>query len=163
MAEYEKAPEIEVIGNTLIQAYHSHLKEAKISYVFQDKAAKFSDGRTILGKAAGRSNLDKLLSERKEDFVIIIGKDRWEKMTEVERRALVDHELCHCGIVMDAQGHTKFAMRGHPIEEFPENLARFEHRRQRIGLLIENPPSAIAIKQEAPRKIEPATKEEEEK
>jgi hypothetical protein len=56
---------------------------------------------------------------------------------------------------MSSSGETKFNLRGHPIEEFPENLARFEHRRQRIGKLIENPPSAIAIKQEeAPRKVE---------
>ena len=96
MADYELAKEVETIAQGLVGSFHSHLKEAKISYVFQDKAWTQSDGRTILGKAAGRNKLDKLLSERKEDFVIIIGKDRWEKMSDVEKRALVDHELCHC-------------------------------------------------------------------
>jgi len=40
MATYEFAPEVEVMANSTIEAYHHHLKEAHISYVFRDKAWK---------------------------------------------------------------------------------------------------------------------------
>ena len=157
--EYTKAPEVEVLANAMIESFHEHLKKANISYVYVDQARHMSDGRTILGQAAKRNKLDKLLSERKEDFVVIISKDRWEKMTEEERRALVDHELCHCGIMVDANGKEKFVLRGHPIEEFPENLKRFEFRRLRLGDLIEHPPSPISAGKPE-RQIEPATEGE---
>lgn len=140
---YELAPEVETVAKALIEAHHRHLLEAKISYVFKDKAWKTGDSRIILGKAAKRNELDQLLSERREDFVMIVGKDKWEKMTEVEKRCLVDHELCHMGIAMSGDGSTKFIVRSHPIEEFPENLARFEYRRILLGDLIKNPPSPI--------------------
>lgn len=145
---YDLAPEVEVIGKVLVEQFHPHLKNAKIAYVFKDKAQRYGDGRTVLGRAGRRSKLDQLLSEKGEDFAIIISKDRWQKMNDSEKKALVDHELCHCGIAIDAQGQSKFALRGHPIEEFPENLGRFEHRRARLGNLIKDPPSAISIKQQ---------------
>ncbi|OGM08155.1 hypothetical protein A2Z67_03915 [Candidatus Woesebacteria bacterium RBG_13_36_22] len=150
--QYEFAPEVEEVAKPIVGAYHKHLEKANISYIFRDKAWKNFDSRVVLGRAAKRNELDQLLSPKREDFVIIVGKDRWEKMTDVEKRYLVDHELCHCGISVDAQGGTKFVVRGHVIEEFPENLARFEHRRQMLGKLIENPPSPISVSQN--RKIE---------
>jgi len=159
--EYEMAPEVETMAKALIEPFHGHLKDANISYVFVDKAQRRSDGRTILGRAKGRNKLDKLLSPKREDFIMIISKDRWELMSDVEKRALVDHELCHMGISISGNGTTKFTLRGHPIEEFPENLGRFEHRRILLGTLIQSPPSPIAINQEN-RAIEaPAHGEEE--
>ncbi len=158
--EYELAPEVETMAKVFIEPFHAHLKDANISYVFVDKALRKGDGRTILGQARGRNKLDKLLSPKREDFIMIIAKDRWSVMPDVERRALVDHELCHMGIRIDTQGKSHFALRGHPIEEFPENLGRFEHRRILLGTLIQSPPSAIAINQES-RAIEaPAHGEE---
>jgi hypothetical protein len=161
--DYELAPEVETMAKAMIDGFsdHSHLKDAKISYVFQDKAQRKSDGRTILGLAKGRNKLDKLLSPKREDFIMIIANDRWAAMPDVEKRALVDHELCHMGVSINSQGKSKFSLRGHPIEEFPENLGRFEHRRIQLGTLIQSPPSAIAVNQEN-RQIEaPAHGEEE--
>ncbi len=160
--EYCKAPEVEEIAKSMVEMFHEHLKKANISYVFADKARVLVDGRTILGRAAGRNKLDKLLSERKEDFVIIISKDRWGEQSEEERRALVDHELCHCGIAINSKGESRFVLRGHPIEEFPENLQRFPKRKALIGDLIEHPPSAIAIKQKRNIEVVDENKEEEE-
>ena len=146
MATYEFAPEVETAAKPLIEAYHGHLKEAHISYVFRDKAWRKACSRVVLGKAARRNELDQLLSPKTEDFVMIIAKDKWETMSDVEKRALIDHELCHMGVSISADATTKFILRPHLIEEFPENLARFEHRRLALGNLIQNPPSPITDK-----------------
>ena len=157
--EYTLAPEVGVIARSMIESFHTHLREARIAYTFVDKAQSFSDGRTILGRAKGRTNLDRLLSPNREDFVMIISKDKWENMTEEKKRYLVDHELCHMGIVVNTKGESKFALRGHQIEEFPENLGRFQFRLDEIGLLIEHPPSAIKATQTT-RAIQAGSEEE---
>jgi hypothetical protein len=149
MAVYEFAPEVEAIGNVFIEQHHRHLLKAKISYVFKDKAWKTVCSRVVLGKAARRTELDQLLSPKKEDFIMLIGKDKWETMDDVDKRSLVDHELCHMGVSISADATTKFVLRPHMIEEFPENLARFERRRLALGNLIQNPPSPIVDKSPA--------------
>lgn len=159
-AEYTLAPEVETIARSLIDSFHFHLKDARIAYTFVDKAQTYSDGRTILGRAKGRTNLDRLLSPNREDFVMIISKDKWENMIEEKKRYLVDHELCHMGIVVNSKGDSRFTLRGHPIEEFPENLGRFQFRLDEIGLLIEHPQSAIQATQTT-RAIQAGSEEEE--
>jgi hypothetical protein len=134
---YELAPEVEAIAKPLIDLSHGHLKKAKISYVFRDKAWRRGAGMVVLGKANKRNELDQLLSPKREDFVVIISKDKWIVMAEVEREQLVDHELCHCGIALKKDGTTKFVLMPHTIEEFPENLFRFEHRQKYLSKLIE--------------------------
>lgn len=157
---YTLAPEVEEVAKGLVAANHKHLTDANISYVFRDRSWKTRDGKTILGKARGRNELDKLLSTRREDFIIMIGEDRWEEMTDNEREALVDHELCHCGVMVTNDGSKKFFLRDHPIEAFPENLARYDFMRQEISHLIENPPSAITVQEKSPlRKIRRETEE----
>jgi hypothetical protein len=144
---YELATEVGELAKPLIEAYHRHLLKAKVGFVFRDKAWKTFDSKTVLGRAAKRNELDQLLSKEGEDFVIVVGKDKWEKMTDVEKRCLVDHELCHAGVRVDVDGHSVFVLRSHVIEEFPENLARFEHRRKLLGDLIQSPPSPITTRQ----------------
>ena len=156
---YKLAPEVEEVAKPLIDSYHRHLLEAKVTFVFRDRAWKKGDGRTVLGKAAKRNELDELLSERKEDFVIMIAEEKWNDMDDDHRKSLVDHEICHCGVVVDQAGEKKWIIRDHPIQEFPENLARFEFRRHDISHLIENPTSAVMAKQSPLRKIITAAEE----
>lgn len=154
---YELATsEVEEMAKEIIEKDHRHLLKANITYLFRDRPWNTGDGRTILGKAAKRNEIDKLLSHRSEDFIVILAKPRWEKMTEEERRCLLDHELCHAGILLDNGGNSKWKLRRHTIEEFPENLARFPAKRQLMGLLIEKPPSAI-MSRESGRNLRPIT------
>jgi predicted TIM-barrel fold metal-dependent hydrolase len=155
---YELAPkEVVDLAHAMIEKDHPHLLDANITYLFREEAWKSGDGRTILGKAAKRNEIDRVLSQRQEDFIIILVKPRWDKMNEEERRCLVDHELCHCGVMVTNSGEKKWKLRKHPIEEFPENLARFAFRRDQMGVLIENPPSAVVTKPVPSRKIRPKT------
>lgn len=167
-AKYELASsDVVEIAQRLIEKDHRHLVEANISILFRDRPYASSGGRTILGKAAKRDEVDKLLSQRKEDFIIILPKPTWDKMSEEERRCVLDHELCHCGIRLTTGGEKKWVLRKHVIEEFPENLARYAIRRDQYGDLISNPPSAIMVKQSSLRRIrahgaEPVVIEDEE-
>lgn len=139
--------EVEDMAKSILARDHTHLLEANITYLFRESSWKKGDGKTILGKASKRNEIDRILSHRKEDFIVIIVKPRWDAMSEEERRCLIDHELCHCGILIDNSGNRKWILRGHVIEEFPENLARFSFRREQIGKLIEYPPSPIIARQ----------------
>lgn len=161
---YEMADqEVMNIASQLIEQHHRHLLNANLSYLFRDRPWKTAgDGRTVLGKAARRNEIDKLLSQRREDFVIIIAKPRWDIMPIEERRCLIDHELCHCGAQVDTSGNRKWILRRHAIEEFPENLARFEPRRQLLGNLIAQPPSAVITKPSSLRRIRSEGQHEEE-
>jgi hypothetical protein len=153
---YELASEdVAKSAEALIHKNHTHLIDAKITILFRETEWKRGDGCTILGKASKRNEIDQLLSERKEDFIIILVKPTWEKMKIEERDALLDHELCHCGIMITNSGDNKWIIRDHPIQEFPENLARFEHLRKRLGELIQNPPSPISVKEAKSRKLRP--------
>jgi len=143
MPEYEISREVEAVARPLIEANHRHLLTARITFLFRDRAWKTPENRTILGRAAKRNELDKVLSEREEDFIIIIAKPTWERMTDEEKSQVVDHELCHCSVLISNSGVRKWMLRKHPIEDFPENLARYEFRRRQLGDLIANPPSPI--------------------
>jgi len=95
MAEYTEAIEVADIARNLIREYHPALGEAKIIYLFRDKAPKHK-GKVTLGAARRTSPVEKTLTGY--DFVIWIAKDEWSDMDIKKRRALVDHELSHCGL-----------------------------------------------------------------
>lgn len=156
MPEYEISSEVEAVARPLIEANHRHLLTARITFLFRDREWKTPEHRTILGRAAKRNELDKVLSEREEDFIVIIAKPTWDGMNDEEKRQVVDHELCHCGVFLSNSGARKWILRKHPIEDFPENLARFEFRRRQLGELIENPPPPI-VSPAPRRRISPAS------
>jgi len=138
---YELATdEVRDTAENLIASHHRYLSDAHISYLFRDKGWKTTCGRTILGKAAKRTEIDKLLSNREEDFIIIIAKPDWEKMDSREKESLLDHELYHCGAIMTNEGRIKWIIRKHDIEQFAQVLKRYDFERQKFGGLIENPP-----------------------
>lgn len=132
--------EVRDTAENLIASHHRYLADAHITYLFREKGWKTSCGKTILGKAAKRSEIDKLLGSRTEDFIIIISKPDWEKMTSRERESLLDHELYHCGAVMTPDARVKWIIRKHDIEQFALILKRYDFERQKLGGLIENPP-----------------------
>jgi len=147
--EYERSEEVEVIARDLISRFHRHLIDgnARIAYLFREKAWKTTSS-VILGKAAKRNEINKFLSANREDFIIIIAKPEWDKLDSSKKEILVDHELSHCGILVSSSGAQKWIILDHPIEEFPEILARHESKRQELGALIESPPSKILVSHE---------------
>jgi hypothetical protein len=91
------------------------------------------DGRLMLGKCKKATDLDRELAPY--DFVILLNRDFWQnpRVTDVQRRALLDHELMHAAVVYDDQGDLKtdergrqvYRIRKHDLEEFSDIASRY--------------------------------------
>jgi putative metallopeptidase len=130
---YRPAPEVEAIAGPLIEAHHQHLTEhgdVRIEYLFRSEAT-VKGGHVVLGKARKVSGLNAFLAgwddatdvddeagdEVRPFFVIEIAADQWATLTEAQRTALVDHELCHLNVEPTDES-VKLTLAGHDLEEF---------------------------------------------
>jgi len=117
MATYTEAPQSVIhLAEQIINQHHHNLLEAKIAFVMRDEAPK-SNGRSVAAQAQKVTALNQALIDY--DFLIWIAEDRWDKLSEDQKEALIDHELCHC---WGWPGMWK--MRHHDIEEFQEIIER---------------------------------------
>ena len=120
MPEYERAPAVAKVAQDVIDAHHHHLVCANIVYLFRSPPA-LSKGRVLLGKALKATALHKAIAGDVEpDFIIEISLAPWMDASPRSRRALVDHELCHCV----GAANSGFDLRGHDVEEFAEIVRR---------------------------------------
>ncbi len=143
---WEVAPQAVIdIAEELIIECHEHLSNANIGFLFREKAI-VSRGVKTLGKAIKVSDRDKVNSEL--DFIIWISSEDWFADRENAgswRRALVDHELCHCRF--DESKETYY-IRPHDIEEFNEVIERhgiWNHASMKTAIVIQ--PKLIEIAQ----------------
>ena len=144
--EIREADEARVIAQRLIADHHPHLEQARIRYLFTDQTRKKCD-RVRLGSAQKLSPLLRYLTsgenrsvEDGADFIVLIGQIEWGLLEASQRRALVDHELEHCGHEVDVNGTTKWVIRGHDVEEFAAVITRhglWSHDLQRIGDVVD--------------------------
>jgi hypothetical protein len=83
------------MADRIIAQHHKHLLAANIGYFKLDKTApemnnggrKFAFVRRVSGNLQYFSNFN---------FLICFYGDAWDVMDKEQRRAVVDHELCHC-------------------------------------------------------------------
>lgn len=118
--------------NRTIEEHHEELTNAKIAIAWNLAWKPDADGHVILGKCKKASDLDREFSPY--DFVILLRKEFWQhsQTTDAQRAALIDHELCHASVRLDAdhepkrdeRGRVIYRMRKHDIEEFSEILMR---------------------------------------
>lgn len=119
MSKYLEVDEMVLgIAAEVISNYHSELLDAKIGFVFQEEASKRL-GKVVLGNASKVSDKQRVAG-LDLDYIITIAYDYWQAMTIEHKKALIDHELCHCDY---NDGDTK--MRGHDIEEFQCIIDRY--------------------------------------
>lgn len=134
MAEWMPAPEVEAIAESLIEEVDRHrdLGKARIEYVFIDPTPK-SKGRMVWGRARKITGLSAHLAaatrplrfrEPAPFFVVEIAHDVWSTLDERQRRALVDHELCHLWVDETDDGELVLGTAGHDVEEFRGVIAR---------------------------------------
>jgi hypothetical protein len=110
----------------LLDDVHEDLQGAKIALAFNLSWKPDTDGRVTLGKCKKASELDRELHQF--DFVIMLQQQFWEnaEVTDAQRLALLDHELCHAAPkldedgeqVEDVNGRKVWRMVKHDIEEF---------------------------------------------
>jgi hypothetical protein len=106
--------------------YHKEIKRAKIALAWRIALKPDRDGHLILGKCCKASDLQRELAVY--DFVILLNKEVWNdpKFGKKKKYALIDHELCHVGVILnkhskqkkDERGRYLFRVRKHDIEEF---------------------------------------------
>jgi len=131
MPRYNVDEELEKLAQPIIQAHHPDLKMLKIAYLFREEAS-ISQDKVVAGMACKPSPRDYAL--HKVDAIVEIAKDVWEEASPQFRQALMDHELSHIRVVMDADTGTpkmdeatnKIMVRiaHHDIEEFEGVLQR---------------------------------------
>ncbi|HEV2779102.1 MAG TPA: putative metallopeptidase [Actinophytocola sp.] len=137
MTTYWRAHEVEKIVEKLVPEHHEHLARTDVTIrcVFRDTAAK-SRGWIVLGKARKVSGLaahlvglvrkDDLGDDPADFFVIEVPHEPWVNLTQEQRIALVDHELCHFWVALpdDPDEPRRLVILGHDLEEFKAIVER---------------------------------------
>lgn len=119
----------------LARAHHEAIASARIALAWQLTWKSDVDGRVTLGQCKKVSDLDRELSDGAYDFVVILRRDFWDDryVTDLQRRALLDHELCHCAVKLDEHGEPAvdecgrvvYRLKKHDLEEFAAIADRY--------------------------------------
>lgn len=122
--EFYDAPEVGDLVGKLVPMHHHHLIGRRIECVFLAKTPK-KGGRTVMGRAKVIQGLGSYLAGEAGDRfgVIEIAAEEWAQLNAKQRRALVDHELCHFIIDEDADGDPLKTI-AHDVEEFTDVVRR---------------------------------------
>ena len=118
---FEANEEVLEIAEDIIDKYHPELKWINIGFVFRSEAPN-SNGKRTLGKAKKVTDKDRVFTKTPNEvgaleplhFIIWVAHDWWAYADTMQRRALIDHELCHCKYDID---EGKASIRPHDIEE----------------------------------------------
>lgn len=118
----------------LVAQHHPHLAEARIALVWRMNWKPDKDGRLTLGKAKKASDLERELGHASEyDLAVLLNAEAWHDLSNDQRLALLDHELCHFGVstdkktgevARDDRGRVVYRYRKHTLEEFHEIVER---------------------------------------
>lgn len=108
---FQDAPDVEDIARKLIGKYHEHLINAAIKYLKRY-------GNWVVSKKVRLGNAEKCSGKYKHltgyDFVITVNGAFFDSMKLTQKEALIDHELCHCGVNDDDE----YCIWLHDVEDF---------------------------------------------
>lgn len=144
--------------NKIQGKFHRDLDDAKIALAWRKALKPDIDGRLVLGRCVKASDLQRELV--KWDFVILLNKEVWdlEDFPTDKKEALIDHELCHAAVALDADGEPKIDEKGrqvwrtrkHDIEEFGDVVERhglYKRDLERFAeSLLKSQQGALALK-----------------
>lgn len=105
-------------AENLIENFHPILKSARIAFVMRSKAQK-QGTRYILGQCTKVP--DKFKPYLEFDYIIWISEEDYMGMDDLQREALIDHELCHCK--WSSKTGT-WGIRPHDVQEFSDVIRR---------------------------------------
>jgi putative metallopeptidase len=137
---YELIPRESEIGtpmywllDELIEAHHDDLTEARIALAWCTSWKPDVDGHVTIGKCMKASDLHRELAAF--DVIVLLSRAFWRdaRVTSLQRRALLDHELCHAALkydkagepMEDERGRRVYRTRRHDIEEFTCIVERY--------------------------------------
>lgn len=127
MTTYRPASAVARVARDLIAKHHTDLVDVRIEYVFRSETAK-SRGKEVWGQARKISGLNAYLSQEDgpneaesgdvDYFVIEISEPVWKDLDAGQRKALVDHELCHLTTSFNEEtGEVTLKLLHHDVEE----------------------------------------------
>lgn len=119
-AAYRLAAQPEAIGAVLVETLHRHLTDAQIAFVYREKM-KTRD-KVVLAKASLAGSKLEFFTDI--DLVVEVNWETWGRLTDEQRAAVMDHELCHFGMEEDENG-TKYVLLHHDVEEFGAIVTRW--------------------------------------
>jgi hypothetical protein len=110
----------------LVDTFHGELSEARVALAWHVGWRSDTDGRKTLGKARKVGELDREMTGF--DLIVILSESFVldPSVSEAQRRALIDHELCHFALrydkndepELDAKGRKLYRLVKHDLEEF---------------------------------------------
>lgn len=112
--------------NDLIAKYHPDLVlvDDEIAVVFKEKSSHVGDA-VVTGKTSKAPKLLGILGEVDFKFVITLGADTWQEMSDPQRIALLDHHLCACGVEENPKtGNMKCFVRIPDVSFFKDEVER---------------------------------------
>ena len=121
-AQFDRAETAEVMAKPIIASFHPHLINCKIAYVYYNKPMK-QGNRVIFATAKKCSPLTRDLCKMSGgegfDFIITINYEAWNTLTDTQKKAIIDHELCHCVVEENEKtGKEKLSIAPHDLAEF---------------------------------------------
>jgi hypothetical protein len=126
MTTYEHAAPVEAIAGQAIRDVpdHARLGDVRVTAVFKEKASK-SHGRLVLGTTKLVTGLNAWLANDGDPFFVLeVAEDTWVKLTDPQKKALVDHLLCRCTVDHDDDGAPVLALRAPDVSEFAAIIDR---------------------------------------
>lgn len=111
------------ICDQIREEHHPELNGARIRYMFCPALPK-SNGDIVLGRAKKLSGWKRVAI--RADFVIRFNFECWEELDQDQRRALIDHELSHCGCKdpTELPKDREWMIRNHDAECFVDVIDR---------------------------------------
>lgn len=110
----------------IVDTHHEEVAQARIALAWCTSWKADADGVVTIGKCKKASELDRELAAY--DFIILLSKAFWTdpSVSDHQREALLDHELCHAAVKVgvdgepevDERGRTLYRLRKHDLEEF---------------------------------------------
>lgn len=123
VADYYQADEPENIANRLL-GNHPTVANADFLFVFKEKATKRGDKR-VVGSAFTIPNKYRPGMKRPYDFIIVIGHDKWQELSNKVKMAWIDHLLACCiGEEVQSTGEMRYKTRKPTVAGFPEVINR---------------------------------------
>lgn len=121
MSTWEEAPnEVISIAEDLIHQFHSELRAANIAFVMKSEDEGKFKIKPYQKWAVASKIPAKLSAILDYDFLIWIQTEIWNNLDSTQKKALIDHELSHCGF--DENDSPKIIP--HDFEEFSVIIER---------------------------------------
>ncbi len=145
------ADDAEEMAQILIAQFHEELRSASLAYLFKEKMG--GRGWIDTGKADLANPVLKYFSGC--DFIIKLNWTVWKAMDLVQRTALLDHELEHCGI----SDSGKYEIQKHDVQEFNAIVGRWGAYHETLAqfLRVANPQLGLELHQGGKGKGDKAT------